>query len=117
MPYQSTMAATFSSSVLFGPELEALPPRSPGQVLSNPEDIGSIPVMSARWPPAELPVVTIFVVSKLYCFAFRYTHRSAQRASSTAAGASATLVRRYSTFTTVHPIWRYGSSENADPSL
>src|SRR5207245_6940403 len=117
MPYQSMMAATFNSSVLFGLLLEAPPERSPGQVLSKPADIGSTPVISAKWPPADWPLVMILLVSKLYCAAFRYTQRSAQRASSTAAGASATFVIRYSTFTTVQPICRYGSSERVEASL
>src|SRR5262245_16300215 len=106
MPYQSTIAATFSSSVLFGPIALDPPERSPAHVLSKPADGGNMPVMSARWPPADVPVVTIFVRSKLYCFAFLYTQRSAQRLSSTAAGASATSVKRYSTLTTVQPICR-----------
>jgi hypothetical protein len=45
----------------------------------------------------------------LYSFAFCTAQRTAQRASSTAAGASATLVGRYSTLMAFHPIWIYGS--------
>ena len=71
MPYQSTIAATFISSVLFGLLLEAPPERSPGQVLSNPADAGKTPVISAKWPPADWPLVMILLVSKLYCAALR----------------------------------------------
>ena len=65
-----------------------------GQRLSKTFSGGSIPVISARWPPAEIPVSTILVVSKLCCLALRSIHRNAQRQSSTAAGAREFRPRR-----------------------
>ena len=46
MPYQLMMAATDSSSL-------------PWHWRSSPADAGIMPVVSARCPPAELPVVTM----------------------------------------------------------
>ena len=46
--------------------------------------------MSAKWLPAEPPVSTILRVSIFKSFAWRVSQRSAQRASSTAAGAGET---------------------------
>ena len=80
-PYQSMIAATRGFSF-------------PGQRSSRPAAGVSIPVVSDRCPPAECPVVTMREVSSLYCSAFRNTQRSAQRASSTAAGASEVLPSR-----------------------
>ena len=65
-------------------------------------------VVSARWPPAEPPVITTLLRSNAYFFALRPIQCSAHRQSSTAAGASDTLPMRYSTFTTAKPICRYG---------
>src|SRR5260370_23715188 len=77
MPYQLTMAETLSCS-------------GPGHSRSRPAEAGSIPVVSARCPPAELPVTTRLFVSKLYVVALCITQRRAHRQSSTAAGARET---------------------------
>src|SRR5262245_55785375 len=92
-PYQLTIAATFTSS-------------GPAHCRSKPADAGAIPFISARCPPDDSPDVTMRLVSKLYCFAFLTTHRSAHRLSSTAAGDNATPAKRYSTLTTLHRICR-----------
>ena len=58
IPYQSTTAATLSSS-------------SPGAFaveLRGKREL--IPVISAKWPPAECPITTSLLVSKPYCLAF-----------------------------------------------
>ena|SRR5205809_2125811 len=104
IPYQSTTAAIFSSSL-------------PGHSRSSPSEAGIIAVVNARCPPAEPPDTTILLVSKLYCLALRITQRSAHRQSSTAAGASDTLASLYSTLTTFQPISRYGRRLNVAPSL
>src|SRR5258706_13887033 len=104
IPNQFTIAATFSSSF-------------PGHSRSSPADAGSIPVVSDKWPPAEWPVTTSLLVSKLYCLAFRITQRNAQRQSSTAAGASDTRARRYSTLTTDQPASRYGTNWSHEVSF
>src|SRR5262249_60176809 len=61
-------------------------------------------------PPAEVPVTTIFEVSRLYSFARYVPHLSAQRQSSTAAGAGVLRARRYSTLMTAQPSDKYGRS-------
>jgi hypothetical protein len=63
---------------------------SPGHRRSKPADAGAIAAINARWAPAELPTSTMRDRSSRYCAACRITQRSAQRASSTAAGARAT---------------------------
>ena len=73
MPYQLMIAATPSSS--FG-----------WHSRSRPAEPGTMPVVRARCPPAELPVTTMRDVSKPYCSALLFTQCSAQRQSSTAAG-------------------------------
>ena len=54
-------------------------------------------------PPADPPYATTRVRSKLYFAAFALTHAMAQRTSSMAAGAGASLALRYSTVTTLMP--------------
>src|SRR5439155_26786921 len=104
MPYQLTTAATFNSSV-------------PGHCRSRPAEACASAVVNAKCPPAEPPLVTILLVSKPYSFALWMTQRKAHRQSSTAAGASETRPRRYSTFTTFQPISKYGSRLNTEDSL
>ena len=53
-----------------------------------------MPVVSDRWPPADIPVTTTREASKPYSSALAAIHRRAHRQSSTAAGASATFARR-----------------------
>ena len=93
MPYQLTMAATFISAVDLAP-VDQTRQRLPGHWRSRPAPAVSMPVVSARCPPAELPVTTMRSRSKPYSSALRYTQRSAQRQSSTAAGACATSASR-----------------------
>src|SRR5580698_7203365 len=110
MPYQLMIAATLGSSSFVLPADHS--PRNEHSA-SSPADAGIIPVVSARCPPDEPPLVMILVKSRLYSFAFLPIHRRAQRQSSTAAGASETFASRYSTFTTAKPISMYGSPSSA----
>ena len=67
---------------------------SPGQSPSKPAVAGASAAMSARCAPAELPTRINRSTSSPYCLAWRMTQRSAQRLSSTAAGAVATRASR-----------------------
>src|SRR5262245_39116287 len=109
MPYQLIMAAAF----IFGlvPSLHRVL-LSVGHWRSKMDCAGSIPEISERCPPADVPVSTIFEASRLYSLAWYATHLSAQRQSSTAAGAGELRARRYSTLMTAHPRDKYGSSWN-----
>ena len=70
MPYQLTIAATLSSAVDRVP-VDHVRLRSPGHWRSSPADAGSMPVVSERCPPAELPLTTMRSRSKPYCSALR----------------------------------------------
>src|SRR5215467_5776310 len=70
-----------------------------------------------KMPPADSPVTTKRLTSKLYIRACEATHFNAQKQSSTAAGARATRPSLYSTFTTFQPISNHGISDISAPSL
>src|SRR5882762_2986339 len=85
-----TMAATLIS---LGPS-SCQSSKGTSHALSKPAFALSIPVIKARWPPAELPATTILATSKPYSLACRATQCNAHRASSTAAGAKACDAKR-----------------------
>src|SRR6185436_2514566 len=87
---------------------------APAHSLPRPALSGMMPIASARCPPADSPVTTMRLLSMLYVAGSDATKRSAQKQSSTAAGASVdgsvATPRRYSTFTTFQPISIQGSN-------
>jgi hypothetical protein len=72
------------------------------------KEAGAYPAISARCPPADPPHATTLLGSKLYFFAFFLIHDIAQRTSSIAAGAGASMALRYWTATTLIPAAKNG---------
>src|SRR5262245_13545265 len=94
---------------------------APAHSRPRPALSGMMPMANARCPPADSPVTTILFLSMLKFAGSAATNRSAQKQSSTAAGArvvgSAAAPNRYSTLTTFHPISSHGRSPMMAVSL
>ena len=88
MPYQLTTAAgrTVHSGTRH-PGVRSRRVRHRAPAVEPGGRRAAAPWPSARWPPAESPLTTMRAGSKPWSCAYRATQRSAQRTSSTAAGA------------------------------